>query len=240
MLGAIASHYVGAGGGGTYAAEVLADSPLAYWRMEETSGTTMADSSDNGRGGTFTGLPTLNKAGAVDLAVGFAQSKYATVPEAAWARLSSAVTVEAWVKASTNAGGNPVVCRYDNSTSSEASWLLDTSGGASRFIVRSGSTNYIATNGSTSDNDGNWHHIVGVFGSSTALIYRDGAQVGSVAGPATINASTANSFAVVIASREAGAGVDSGAQYFPGDIDEVAIYGSALSAARIAAHYAAR
>ena len=38
-----------------YAAEVLADSPVAYWRLSETSGSTVADETGNGHDGTVYG-----------------------------------------------------------------------------------------------------------------------------------------------------------------------------------------
>ena len=41
---------------------VMSHSPLGYWRLGETSGTTAADSSGNGRNGTYAGTFTLNKA----------------------------------------------------------------------------------------------------------------------------------------------------------------------------------
>lgn len=40
---------------------VMSHSPLGYWRLGETSGTTAADSSGNGRSGTYTGTYTLNR-----------------------------------------------------------------------------------------------------------------------------------------------------------------------------------
>lgn len=43
----------GGGGGGDIAATILARSPLAYYKMDEASGTTMTDSSGNGRNGNF-------------------------------------------------------------------------------------------------------------------------------------------------------------------------------------------
>ena len=44
---------LGPGGGIGYAAEVLADGPSMYWRMGETSGTSAADASGNGKVGTY-------------------------------------------------------------------------------------------------------------------------------------------------------------------------------------------
>ena len=42
---------------GPYAAAVMADSPYAYWRFNETSGTVAADSSGNGIAGTYVTPP---------------------------------------------------------------------------------------------------------------------------------------------------------------------------------------
>lgn len=36
-----------------YADEILADSPLVYWRLGESSGTAVTDSSGNGRDGFY-------------------------------------------------------------------------------------------------------------------------------------------------------------------------------------------
>ena len=43
---------------GPYAATVLADSPIFYWRLDETSGTTALDSSTNTATATEVGSPT--------------------------------------------------------------------------------------------------------------------------------------------------------------------------------------
>ena len=48
-----------AGGGASYSASVLADSPLSYWRLGEASGTTAADSSGANRTGSYLNTPTL-------------------------------------------------------------------------------------------------------------------------------------------------------------------------------------
>ena len=45
----------------SYSAEVLADSPLGYWRLGETSGTTLSDSSGNTRHGAYYGAPYLGR-----------------------------------------------------------------------------------------------------------------------------------------------------------------------------------
>ncbi|MCH9693841.1 MAG: hypothetical protein K0U72_04970 [Gammaproteobacteria bacterium] len=47
--------------GGDYSAKILADNPVAYWRLGETSGTTAADSSGNSHDLTYTGTYTLGQ-----------------------------------------------------------------------------------------------------------------------------------------------------------------------------------
>lgn len=49
----------------TYASKMLFYSPVAYWKLDETSGTNAADSSGNGRNGTYNGV-TLNATTAPD------------------------------------------------------------------------------------------------------------------------------------------------------------------------------
>ncbi len=49
----------------TYATVVKADSPRAYWRLGETSGTSAADQSGNANTGTYGGTFTLNQSGAL-------------------------------------------------------------------------------------------------------------------------------------------------------------------------------
>jgi hypothetical protein len=48
---------------GPYSDAVLAKNPFAYWRMNETSGSTLLDSSGNGRHGIYLGGYTTGVAG---------------------------------------------------------------------------------------------------------------------------------------------------------------------------------
>lgn len=53
----------GPGSAAAYATAVIADSPIGYYRLQETSGTTAADSSGHGRDGTITSGVTLGASG---------------------------------------------------------------------------------------------------------------------------------------------------------------------------------
>ena len=89
-----------AGGGASYSASVLADSPLSYWRLGEASGTTAADSSGANRTGSYLNTPTLGVGGALtgdsNTAGAFnGTDEYVQVPFAA-ALNPASFTVEAW------------------------------------------------------------------------------------------------------------------------------------------------
>jgi hypothetical protein len=76
---------------------------------------------------------------------------------------------------------------------------------------------------------GSWYHLVLTYDGTTATLYRNGvaitnapaAYVANVSGPFTVGSRSDNNF------------------YWPGDAAEVAMYGSALSAAQVATHYSA-
>src|SRR2546422_5200417 len=49
----------------SYRASVLADHPVAYWRLDEETGTVMVDASGNGNDGAYAGAVTLGQPGAL-------------------------------------------------------------------------------------------------------------------------------------------------------------------------------
>jgi hypothetical protein len=84
-----------------YKSAVLADSPVGYWRLGESSGTTAADSSSGGNAGTYTSV-TLGTTGATagdpDTAAAFnGTSSYVSVPDSTSLRPAT-FSVEGWVK----------------------------------------------------------------------------------------------------------------------------------------------
>src|SRR5687767_7829365 len=89
-----------AGASANYSSEVLADSPLGYWRLGESAGPLASDSSGNGLNGTYSG-PGLGAPGAIDgdsdTAATFDGDDYVNLPT--YAGLEPAlVSAEAWVQ----------------------------------------------------------------------------------------------------------------------------------------------
>src|ERR1700730_457452 len=92
----------------SYSAAVLLDSPAAYWRMGESSGTTMTDASKNGNNGAYAGSVTLGQAGALAGDKGTAVAFDGRTASASVASSRSLqvnwITIELWIKKTTETG----------------------------------------------------------------------------------------------------------------------------------------
>ncbi|WP_432973754.1 LamG-like jellyroll fold domain-containing protein [Dactylosporangium sp. CA-233914] len=89
--------------GSAYDKAVLADSPVAYWRLGDAAGT-VADSSGNGHTGTYVGSPAVTTMPNGDPATRFdAASQYAEIDDADYLSVptTSRITVEAWLRPDT-------------------------------------------------------------------------------------------------------------------------------------------
>lgn len=208
----------------SYTSEVLADSPIVYYRLGESSGTTMADSSGNSRDGAYVNSPNLSQTGLVDDSNTAAQfvagsSDYATSVNDSSVQLTNAM-IEVLIKQPSN----DVLMR--DATSSNG-WFISTSG--SSIQIRIGGTTYTTTVNRSVLQDGLDHHVVWGADASTVYLYIDGTLSWSTTRTPTGSDSVAPWY---LAKN----GLTS--QYAGATFDEWAIY-SSLSGARIAVHAAA-
>ncbi len=230
----------GGGGGGTYVQAVLADSPLAYYRLGEASGSTMVDQTNN-HPGTYVGSPTFGQTGALpgdtDKSIALSGSGSAYGQVAAWTTAPAPpASIEAWIRhngtdwtidttiaGSVNPGTRALrLMAFGNGVNTIELGIYTEQGNAHWNWVPAGNTG--------------WHHVVGVINAAgnSATLYFDGAQVatGSVS---YAGGSVSQPFRIGTGSDSGAAGTES----WPGGIDEVAVYGSALATARVQAHFAA-
>jgi len=221
----------------SYASEVLADSPLAYWRLGDASGTTATDSSGNSRPGTYVSSPTLGAGSPVGsdltntaMTVGANSGQCCSTASASWMNVS-ALTVECLANITSavdGSNGDALVSRYDGSG---FNWLLwrNTSGLLAFQIRNNSGTAYDITGPSVTL--GLTYHVAATFDGSNVALYVAGASVASTAVTGTVQTGSAP----IDIGRYSGSSVT-----IPGaTFDEVAIYGTALSAGRLSAHYAA-
>lgn len=145
-------------------------------------------------------------------------SSYGQVSSASGLNPTAAITLEAWVKGTgTNRQilrkGNQYQLRFTSTGDLQAStW--------SATVVRDSLISGV--------NNGAWHHIVMTYDGTTQRLYVDGAQVDSDAATGAIDTSASDLYVGAISGTS---------EFFNGNIDEVAIYPTALSAARIRQHY---
>jgi len=209
-----------------YRDAVLADAPIGYWELQETSGTTAADSA-GANPGTYTGGYTLAGDGpGGGLSVAFDGSTgYVTVPNHSSMNTNSAMAIEFWMKSSTAGAFDQVVNRG----------VLDTNGWAAR-INNDATGMLVSFHGLTSVNagplgfiptDGRWHYIVGTYDGARIKAYRDGVLGDDWASTGTITA-TAAAFEIARISAQ---------DYYPGSVAHVALYSSALSLAQVENHW---
>jgi hypothetical protein len=214
----------------TYSSEVLADTPIGYWRLGDASGTTMTDSSGNARNGTYANTPTLGTTGLLtsdsDTAVTFASasSQSASVPDDNSMDGLTNFTVEAWIKPNT-VSGTPIILSRDGSTSRQFQFRLNA--GKLEFIDLA---TVVTASSAVTLTTGTVYHVAAVRNGTDIRLYVNGSLTGTP--PTSTGAMLSSSRVLEVAVRV-------GANFFNGVIDEIAVYGSALSATRIAAHYTA-
>jgi len=199
---------------------------LAYWRLDEGSGTTADDSSGNGRDGTYTNGVTLGSTGALagdsDTAASFDGSNDSVqVADDSALRLDGSFTIEFWARQLSFVNSLPGILYKGQGTPHGFEIWADSSG--ELWFRRH---NRIVGSGSGALT-GSFRHFVVTYDGTNARWYVDGALNATAA----VNLPPNNDST----DLEIGKADDYGQNV----IDEVAIYDTALSATRIAAHYTA-
>jgi glucose/arabinose dehydrogenase len=216
-----------------YRAAVLGDGPIGYWRLGETSGTTAADETGTAPG-TYVNAPALGVPGALtgnsNTAASFdGSSQYVDMTNSAPLNVSSAVSVEAWVKPTTMPGaGNSATIAMKASDPPYGYWLQLTDTDRAKFGLGIGGVNHPLSAGGVVA-PGSWYHIVGTYDGSVQRLYVNGALVASQPLSGTVDA-VAGDFRI---------GTTRASEFFNGAIDEVAVFNKALTPAQVQAHYEA-
>jgi hypothetical protein len=223
-----------------YPTTILADHPLAYYRMEETSGTTARDSSASGAyPGVYNSNPLLGQPG-IDtnsIAVSVAQASSVTTASYYDALNQQApFSVEIWAQSISTDLANyrcPVGNFSGWGTATQSGWYVyQIAGSPTAFAWVTPSGVWIQSAPITLFN---WYHIVGTYDGTNMSFYLNGALVGtqSAAGYTanSVNNSGVNPIALGFRGDASGYGS------FDGNLDEFAYYTNALSAAQVLAHY---
>lgn len=207
---------------------------FAYYPFDQTAGPTITDASGNGRNGTLSGTATF-PAGVIGSGISLPGSSgdYVTLPSGLVKTLTS-ITITVWVNVHTDQTWQ----RVFDFGSSQTVYMFLTShagGGNARFaITTAGNTMEQQLNGTAVLPTGTWTHVAIVLGSNGGTLYINGAAVATNTAltlrPADLGA-TSNNY---LGRSQF---VD---PYFNGEIDDLRIYSTALTAAQISTIYSAR
>jgi RHS repeat-associated protein len=159
-----------------YSALVKGQNAYAYWRLGEPSGTTMADSSGNGRNGSYVNSPTLGVTGALTDDSNTAM----TVPSTAYTATASGISlanqsfsISFWAKRG-SAGSNDAFVGQGTATTHNGLVVGFRSSNVFTFAFWGNDLDTAATY-----TDTNWHHWAVSYDASAKVrkIYRDGVEV---------------------------------------------------------------
>jgi len=202
----------------------IAAGPVAAYGFNESTGTSAADSSGSGNNGTLVNGPTHSSTSKYGLALQFdGVNDMVTVPDANSLDLTTAMSIEAWVRPTAQGSWRTVVLKErpgdlvyalyaasrfeDSSTWRPSAWI-----GAEPI----GATAALTLNA--------WSHLATTYDGASWKFYVNGTLVASRAFAAPIGVSTG-------ALRIGGNNI--WPEWFKGQIDEVRIYSRALSAAEV-------
>ncbi|MFD7530169.1 LamG-like jellyroll fold domain-containing protein [Streptomyces sp. NPDC059849] len=224
-----------------YPAKVLADGASLYWRYDEAASTLAGDSSGGRDNGFVRNSPTRRVTPAAvtgpSTAIGLngsTQYVYSNKRHPQPTRFS----VETWFRTTSTKGGKIVgfgSLTMQNSTQYDKHVYMRDDGRLV-FGVKSGSARTVTT--PAAYNNGAWHHVVATQGTGGMALYVDGQLRASSAlytgnekydGYWRVGGDNLNGWP----SRPT-------SDFFAGQIDETAVYPTALSSAQISAHYALR
>jgi hypothetical protein len=206
---------------------VLADNPLAYWRLGETSGSTAADSSGHGRNGSYVNGVGLGISGALfgdpNTGAGFdGVNDSVQVPDDAALRLNASWSIEFWAKQISWKNSFPGILGKGAGHTPHGYDIWADPSGALCFERN----NHQASTGSAALTSSFGHFAITYDGSNLRW-YVNG----------VLKSTTAANFPPNNGTQPLTIGEAN--EYGNNGIDEVAIYSTTLSAARISAHYAA-
>jgi hypothetical protein len=221
------------GPGAPYRAAVLGDHPISYWRLGEQPGAVVAADELNHHPGYYEGPPTLGVAhptgGDPDTAIDL--DGLQTQPFGQFVHVSDnghlafpgrdPFTLEAWVRPR---GFNGVTRRIYSKEGPDGGYLLGIQQGGvvfSRYVDGQWSTLLTGVDAHR------WSHVMATYDGTVMRIYVDG----------WLAASEPSSSSLPVARSDLSIGAkQSRWRFYAGGLDELAIYGRALSSGRALAH----
>ena len=226
---------------------IIADTPIAYWRLGESGGSPYPQASDEigTTDLTWVGAPVLASPGAIandpDTAVAVDGNDYAIRNVSNYRSTDNVGSIEGWIKVDATATGrNAWFSIGSNSASRYIFCSYEESTNGIRFSWRDAGTATHVEYAHDIKGDGGYHHVVLVSTGTEYKLYLDGIERALTVVGGTNNGAWLNDLTetgnITIGSDYVGSVVN---YPFDGSIDEVAYYDYELTAAKVLEHYIA-
>jgi len=213
-----------------YQKAALVDGARTYWSLGNGAATDLLGA-NNGVVGSMVGTTIDSARPAAKFPGTFSSSNIGSVSKVSQPQR---FTLEGWFR--TSRGGGKLFGFGSSQSGTSSSYdrhVYMNAAGALSFGVYTNKTNVITSGSGYAD--GRWHYVAASMDPTSGMaLYVDGVQV----------ASGANRYAQVydgywrIGSDSVSSWPNANGSYFVGDVDEFAVYGTALSSAQVANHYA--
>lgn len=225
-----------------YAATVLADNPIGFWLLNETSGSTGTDLTANGNNFTFYNSPTLGVStglGGIPLGITF-DGTNDRVNSATVSTFNIAASgnwsAEMWFKTSLSSFCNFFSWRDGGGDGNGVTTTVSLNNGTTGMVMIQtvdSAGNGLNISHTNSYNDNAWHHVVASATSSGAVrLYIDGVDRAS---STTARRTTTSNREILFGANNFGGGTYG--QFYTGTGAAVSVYNTALSASQVLAHY---
>lgn len=211
--------------------------PVAWWKMDECTGSTLNDASGRGTSGTitigatgtYTTTGTCSSGTAAHSWNGGTSGKfgsafaldgtddYASVGNPAILQSFSTLTISAWVNGTYASGDGRVV--FSKDTTGFYFGTFD-----KKVYFRSSDLTSDSTSGSTNLTDGVWTHIAAIYDGSNVRLYVNGRLEATESGTGTISENTLTGYI---------GGFNSSTYLFNGRIDDLRIYNYPLTSTQL-------
>ena len=195
------------------------------WHSEETSGTTVFDSTSNANNGTKSSASnpsaTTGKIGGAQLYT----TSTVTVPDSPSLRMNDNMTMSVWINATSLPAWATIACK-DESFDPNYCMQINPSGNKVEFNYGS---SFIASDSSTTPSTNTWYHVTAVYDNAAnqVRIYFNG----------TLDSTTTQTTSLPSNTDDLDIGNDLVNEYWKGTIDELRISNSVRSADWVEAEY---
>jgi hypothetical protein len=217
-----------------YSALVMASRPAMYLRLNESSGARhdeIGEVSAAASGGTVSRVASGAIHGDSDGAAGLAGGSFLRAPAPEVLADDEALTLECWARPDEVSAVQPILELADAMDYGPHVWAYDAGDEiyANFRDAELGAHTISSEPGTLAA--GEWHHVVASYDGAHGVLYLDGRVIGTtdVTGPLRVEGD------LLVGHRNAYG--DAEALSFTGAIDEVAVYGHALSADDVVRHH---